>query len=261
MKGSRSELNFNVIRPKQSRDKRDELKQLIRAIDKQGSADNERPFLVFTPHITGGAGCSVLVDDIRNLLTDRKVAIFSGKEPNSQKTHWSLAKDSNYLPELDWDEIGALPPEEKYDKYKSEVQRLFKANQIAGICATKSFGMGVNKPNIRTTIHFGCPQSMEALYQEAGRAGRDRQKADCFVLFNADPKIPEDIFSPAATLDDLTNWQSNLRRGLKGDFSQQLFMLVGQLKDIENETKECQELIEQLREGDISQIVKSRDGQ
>ena len=77
MERSRSELNFNVIRPKQSRDKRDELKRLIRAIDKQGSADNERPFLVFTPHITGGAGCSVLVDDIRNLLTDRKVAIFS----------------------------------------------------------------------------------------------------------------------------------------------------------------------------------------
>ena len=261
MERSRSELNFNVIRPKQSRDKRDELKRIIRAIDKQGSADNERPFLVFTPHITGGAGCSVLVDDIRNLLTDRKVAIFSGKEPNSQKTHWSLAKDSNYLPELDWGEIDALPDEEKYEKYKAEVQRLFKANKIAGICATKSFGMGVNKPNIRTTIHFGCPQSMEALYQEAGRAGRDRQNADCFVLFNADPKIPEDIFSPKATLDDLINWQSNLRRGSQGDFSQQLFMLVGQLKDIENETNECQELIEQLRQGeDISQIVKSRDG-
>ena len=54
MERSRSELNFHVIRPKQSRDKRDELKKLIRDIDSQRAADNERPFLVFTPHITGG---------------------------------------------------------------------------------------------------------------------------------------------------------------------------------------------------------------
>ena len=66
----------------------------------------------------------------------------------------------------------------------AKTQRRFRKNDLALLVATKSFGMGIDKPNIRYTLHFNMPQSLEAFYQEAGRAGRDRQKAVCALLLS-----------------------------------------------------------------------------
>jgi len=65
-----------------------------------------------------------------------------------------------------------------------ENQRRFINNEQNLMVATKAFGMGIDKPNVRFTIHFNIPSSIESFVQEAGRAGRDRKVALSTILFN-----------------------------------------------------------------------------
>ena len=63
-------------------------------------------------------------------------------------------------------------------------QEEFIDNKLNILVSTKAFGMGIDKPNIRFTFHVNYPSSIESFVQEAGRAGRDRQPATSYILFN-----------------------------------------------------------------------------
>lgn len=63
-------------------------------------------------------------------------------------------------------------------------QRKFIENEQNIMVATKAFGMGIDKPNVRFTVHINIPASIESFVQEAGRAGRDRKMALSTILFN-----------------------------------------------------------------------------
>jgi ATP-dependent DNA helicase RecQ len=78
------------------------------------------------------------------------------------------------------------------DAMRQRAQETFMDQPHSVIVATNAFGMGVDKPNVRNVIHFNLPRTMEAYYQEAGRAGRDGQAAQCILLFSyGDVKIQE----------------------------------------------------------------------
>lgn len=72
-------------------------------------------------------------------------------------------------------------------------QSAFKKNEIALLVATKAFGMGIDKPNIRYSVHFNYPQSIESFVQEAGRAGRDGKLGVGHILFNDEPVFTAEL--------------------------------------------------------------------
>lgn len=66
---------------------------------------------------------------------------------------------------------------------RTEIQEQFMNDEYPCIAATIAFGMGINKSDIRTVIHYGCPRNIESYYQEIGRAGRDGKESNCYMFY------------------------------------------------------------------------------
>jgi ATP-dependent DNA helicase RecQ len=74
------------------------------------------------------------------------------------------------------------------DDYRNETQEKFFNGKIKTIVATNAFGMGIDKEDVRNVVHVDLPGTIEAYYQEAGRAGRDGKPSNCILLYH-----PSDI--------------------------------------------------------------------
>ena len=79
---------------------------------------------------------------------------------------------------------------------REKAQRDFVTDRVPVVVATNAFGMGIDKSNVRFVIHHNMPESIEAYYQEAGRAGRDGEPSRCTLLWNE-----SDIFTRRRLLD------------------------------------------------------------
>ncbi|MFL6331866.1 MAG: RecQ family ATP-dependent DNA helicase [Pyrinomonadaceae bacterium] len=80
------------------------------------------------------------------------------------------------------------------DEERVRAQEDFMSGRAQVIVATNAFGMGIDKPDIRFVVHFHLPGSIEAYYQEIGRAGRDGRQSVCLLLFNYADKRTQDYF-------------------------------------------------------------------
>jgi ATP-dependent DNA helicase RecQ len=84
------------------------------------------------------------------------------------------------------------------DSHRREVQEAFMSERIRAIIATNAFGMGIDKPNVRVVIHHSMPGTLEAYYQEAGRAGRDGLQSEVFLLHSFPDRFTHEFFIKGA---------------------------------------------------------------
>lgn len=131
---------------------------------------------------------------------------------------------------------------------RTQIQQGFINNEFTVMAATKAFGMGINKKNVRYTIHCGLPWSIEAFYQEAGRAGRDKDKnhnySKCFILYepDSDPDRREKLFSPNTTIEEIRDIQP----ALEGDLATLFFLWGGNHEDPDIEARAIIEVFKEL---------------
>jgi ATP-dependent DNA helicase RecQ len=214
---SREELSFHVIDDRGH--KREAALKLVNEMESKWNAEKPtKAGIIFTSTVNGDKGCFDLAGFLSQSL-DLDVHYFSGSAPKYGKLKGQV-----------------------FEEYKRSVQRDFKANKYRLLTATKAFGMGVNKGNIAYTIHFGIPGSMEALYQEAGRAGRDKTlftkaPADCYVLLTREENtgILDQIWDASAKVTDL---KSNLKKlSRESDINTNLWLMTNSLDTINDEYK------------------------
>ena len=128
-------------------------------------------------------------------------------------------------------------------------QTNFIENKLDLLVATKAFGMGIDKPNIRYVIHFNYPSSIESYYQEIGRAGRDSKLAIGIILFNQQEVESEALIKKVnengEITEELENYQTSIDRDLLQSFHRNNFkgitkekiLLVELLTEIKFPTK------------------------
>lgn len=122
--------------------------------------------IIFCPHKIGALGVKDVVNYLELKLPKEVIGTFVGSSDDDD----SFRRRNNGQP--------------TEDEISFENLKFFKENKQSIMVATKAFGMGIDKPNIRFTYHINTPSSIESYVQEAGRAGRDKKVSISTIFYN-----------------------------------------------------------------------------
>ena len=142
----------------------------------------------------------------------------------------------------------------EWEHVKRQNAREFKDNGVPILVATKAFGMGIDKPNIRYVIHNGMPGSIESFYQEAGRAGRDGKTAWCIAVTSEfDANRTNGLLDPNADLDDIRalHKSSGEDWNRMDDVTSAIFFHLNSFRGVGDEVKQVANVLSKL--GDLTE--------
>ena len=181
--------------------------------------------IVFTPHVAWIYGADQLAQTLRGAIGERigpiEVVMYSGAAPDGHEHEWAKEKAAS-------------------------VDR-FKANQAPLLVGTKAFGMGIDKPNIRYTIHAGMPSSLEAFAQEAGRAGRNGDQALCtLVAVMPEEGVADQLLAPELSASDRKARMKKTSHKAGGDVVRQGFFLTNSFPGVDEEVASAVEVLRML---------------
>ena len=229
---NRKELNFDVTIVSPGGRVR-ELAQVRRKLPEQWKLDSPKFLkwrereptdcgLVFCPHVDKGLGVVEVAKELGHSN------YYAGKSPREFRGNWT--------------------------RYKQEKQSQFTISEIRELVTTKSFGMGIDKENIRYTIHFVMPASIEQFYQEAGRAGRNQiaNYAICTVIYShSEWEKAQAILRDADHAEAMSKLRS-VPQYKQGDVFVQLYFLLNSYKGRKKEIKNTFDLWQGWMSGELS---------
>lgn len=158
----------------------------------------------------------------------------------------------NRLPEMGIACYFSTKPKEYDDETWAETIRdnaeRFKKNQLNLLVATKAFGMGIDKSNVRFIVHNGIPASLEEYYQEAGRAGRGRDVSQCVLVFSDDQAaINEPLLDPDLPLEKMkAGFAKAEESDERDDLNAILYFHTSAYEGVENDCRVAQTVLEHM---------------
>lgn len=204
----RKELNFIVDNVNDY----SKLKEVVKIVKKY--IEKNEKVIIFVAYKSS-------ISKIKNELSanidgiDEKIAIYTGGDKN-----------------IEFD---------NYNENKEKILKDIKENKYNVIIATKAFGMGVDIPDIRCTIHYAFSSSLESLYQEAGRAGRDGIASECHIIYYNSQELDNLMKNKNILISDIKT------SSYYGALSKQLFLITTNNEDYKVEAKRVIETLKFLR--------------
>ena len=248
----RPELDFIII--DDNNQKRETLKTKFLELEKELWIFNkwEKAVIVFTNFVNWKKWCYKLSKEIpRKTQSSFDKKLFETLWIDQHALEEKIKRYSGWIPK---ENSYPIMNKKDFDEYKMEVQKGFKENKFPVLFATKAFGMWVNKKNIYWTIHYGIPGSMESLYQEWGRAWRDKSvfskdnTAKCYVLISREKKdlneLNATIFDPSKQYEEVIGYMPHPKESL--DVFDQLFLRKNSLESIDTQSERIKKIYDYI---------------